>query len=150
MRETEKIGRMARSQKSLRNIFKIGGRFDAKKIESAFVPIEFRETGKELYRDLRDLFGGIYTFKVEGENGEEYNLTKIGRIKNVWEDAQDTRYAASIFGIFGIGLIIASGTRITGNIIGSLNENISISLSGILLILIALTLFLTERKDSNF
>jgi len=58
-----------------------------------------------------------------------------------------TGVAASIFGIFGIGLLIASGMKITGNVVGNSAGNLSGSLAGF--VLLAVSLFLFWRSFKN-
>ncbi|MEK6897923.1 MAG: hypothetical protein AABX28_01035 [Nanoarchaeota archaeon] len=56
------------------------------------------------------------------------------------------KLAASIFGIFGIGLLVSSGMKITGNVIGNVNANLPGTLAGIILLVVSLILFLTSKK----
>ena len=57
------------------------------------------------------------------------------------------KVAASIFGIFGIGLIIASQTGITGNIIGNSTSEFSALYAGAILLVSALFLFWRSFKN---
>lgn len=59
----------------------------------------------------------------------------------------EKKLGASILGIFGIGLLISSGLKITGNIIGITNANLSGSIAGFVLLLISLILFSRSFKN---
>ncbi|MBI2042858.1 hypothetical protein HYT25_00525 [Candidatus Pacearchaeota archaeon] len=57
------------------------------------------------------------------------------------------KVAASIFSIFGIGLLVSSGTGITGNIIGNTTANFSAAIAGTIAIIFALFLFWRSFKN---
>ncbi|OGZ87875.1 MAG: hypothetical protein A2561_00980 [Candidatus Staskawiczbacteria bacterium RIFOXYD1_FULL_32_13] len=91
------------------------------------------------YRSLRKMARG--TMKA----GSNYVEKNIGD----YLSASAQKLAASVFGVFGLGLLITSGMKITGGAVNnsSLLPNAGLSvLAGVLLIIIAILLFKLKRK----
>ena len=98
---------------------------------------------KEMYRD------GIIGER-QYQNLQESVVEHIkGRSRQLREglSSLERKVAASIFGVFGISLLAASGMKITGNVIGNSSANISGSLAGFVLLVVSLFLFWRSFKN---
>lgn len=104
----------------------------------------------EKYADVvRDMYvDGVISEK--GYSTVQKDISKYSgeRSKNLRKRPSGLeKIAASIFGVFGIGTLIASGTRITGGIIGTVNANSNGLILGIVMLVLSLSLFLRSFKN---
>ena len=98
----------------------------------------YSDKGKGVLREMRYGSGGLEEKKFKAEKARSYS------------DIQDflklsDKYLSAIIGIFGIGLIISSGFRLTGNVVGG-SFSFGSGLVGGLLIIIGAVLFLIKAK----
>ena|SRR3989344_7657544 len=98
---------------------------------------------KEMYRD--EIIGERQYQKLQESVVEHIK----GRSRQLREglSSLERKVAASIFGVFGISLLAASGMKITGNVIGNSSANISGSLAGFVLLVVSLFLFWRSFKN---
>ncbi len=96
-----------------------------------------RRLGNLFRTDYSDIKG-----KIRGRIDEEYNQA----VRGLESYISPVKIAASIFGVFGIGLIVASQTGITGNVIGNSTSSFSATAAGIVLLIFGLILFLGRKK----
>lgn len=80
---------------------------------------------------------GLKNYALGKDIQKDYKVAKM-------EDYIPKKAVASIFGLFGFGLIVASGLRLTGNVIGGVS-NLGTGLIGGLFLLIAFGLFLRKK-----
>ncbi|MCK5149469.1 hypothetical protein KAJ87_00905 [Candidatus Pacearchaeota archaeon] len=101
--------------------------------------------------DVLKHYGLINEGKYNNLKKSIRNKTKKGAesvVSGIEKYATYQKVAASIFGIFGIGLLILSGAKITGAVIGNF-FNSAIGLIGGFLTLISLILFLKVSKKKR-
>lgn len=100
------------------------------------------------YREIRKMA------KESMQHGTKYvtsNITDyLGRVGERLAPAAQ-KIAATLFGISGLGILVSTGLKLTGNAVGnssSLNIGLSV-VAGVLLLVIAVLLFKLKRKKKN-
>ena len=108
-------------------------------------------SSSERYGDVvDDMYGdgiiGERQYKNLQESVHGYIRDRSKQLRKGLSDLE-RRIAASLFGIFGISLLVASGMKITGNVIGNSSANLSGSLAGFILLVVSLLLFWRSFKN---
>src|SRR3989344_3832677 len=108
-------------------------------------------SSSERYGDVvDDMYGdgiiGERQYKNLQESVHGYIRDRSKQLRKGLSDLE-RRIAASLFGVFGISLLVASGMKITGNVIGNSSANLSGSLAGFILLVVSLLLFWRSFKN---
>ena len=104
----------------------------------------FAGSAADILKDA-GLIGGSQYSKIKGNirKGAKEATREFG---SRLEKYAQYKVASSIFGIFGVGLIIASKIGITGNVVGNQISNNPSIIAGAVLLVLALGLFLGRKE----